>query len=94
MQNRSRLFLVYYTHLNKGIDPHHSCLVALQQDWLDEIERTKANKVTVDKQNAERAQQQHQKERQHSLCKEDSLESTNRVYLALSCLLLWLLWFC
>lgn len=51
--------------------------VKSKQDWLDEIERTKANKVTVDKQNAERAQQQHQKERQHSLSKEDSLESAN-----------------
>uniref|UniRef100_A0A0P4WL32 Exocyst component Exo84 C-terminal domain-containing protein n=1 Tax=Scylla olivacea TaxID=85551 RepID=A0A0P4WL32_SCYOL len=48
-----------------------------KQDWLDEIERTKANKVTVDKQNVERAQQQHQRERQVSLSKEDSLESTN-----------------
>lgn len=58
-------------------------ILASQQDWLDEIERTKANKVTIDKQNAERAQQQHQKERQHSLSKEDSLESTNRMYLVL-----------
>ncbi|KAG0727971.1 Exocyst complex component 8 [Chionoecetes opilio] len=48
-----------------------------KQDWLDEIERTKANKVTVDKQNVERAQQQHQKERQLSLSKEDSLDSNS-----------------
>ncbi|XP_069975063.1 exocyst complex component 8 isoform X1 [Penaeus vannamei] len=47
-----------------------------KQDWLDEIERTKANKVTVDKQKVERAQQQ-QKERHQSLSKEDSLESNN-----------------
>ncbi len=57
-------------------------MLTLQQDWLDEIERTKANKAK-DKQNAERAQQQHQKERQHSLSKEDSLESTNRKYFVL-----------
>ena len=55
------------------------CLCGVQQDWLDEIERTKANKVTLDKQNVERAQQQHQRERQISLSKEDSLESTNRM---------------
>ncbi|MPC31991.1 Exocyst complex component 8 [Portunus trituberculatus] len=60
------------------------CLSGVQQDWLDEIERTKANKVTVDKQNVERAQQQQQRERQVSLSKEDSLESTNRMYPSLA----------
>lgn len=48
----------------------------IKQDWLDEIERTKANKVAVDKHKVERAQIQ-QKERQQSLSKEDSLESNN-----------------
>ncbi|KAK8740546.1 hypothetical protein OTU49_002961, partial [Cherax quadricarinatus] len=47
-----------------------------KQDWLDEIERTKANKVTVDKQKVERAHI-HQKERQQSLSKEDSIDSNN-----------------
>ncbi|XP_068216023.1 exocyst complex component 8 [Palaemon carinicauda] len=48
----------------------------IKQDWLDEIERAKANKVAVDKLKAERAQIQ-QKERQLSLSKEDSLDSNN-----------------
>ncbi|KAG7174002.1 Exocyst complex component 8-like [Homarus americanus] len=47
-----------------------------KQDWLDEIERTKANKVTVDKQKVERAHL-HQKERQQSLTFTDEDESLN-----------------
>ncbi|CAL4060547.1 unnamed protein product, partial [Meganyctiphanes norvegica] len=47
-----------------------------KQDWLDEIERTKANKVAADKKKTERVHTQ-QKERQLSLTKEESLEINN-----------------
>ncbi|XP_076033752.1 exocyst complex component Exo84 [Oratosquilla oratoria] len=46
-----------------------------KQDWLDEIERAKHNKLAADKQKAELAHQQ--RDRQQSLTKEDSLDSNN-----------------
>ncbi|KAK4306001.1 hypothetical protein Pmani_012100 [Petrolisthes manimaculis] len=46
-----------------------------KQDWLDEIERTKAAKVSVEQQ--QQHQQQQQKDRHPSICKEDSLDSNN-----------------
>ncbi|KAB7497196.1 Exocyst complex component 8, partial [Armadillidium nasatum] len=48
-----------------------------KQDWLDEIERAKNNKLVSDKRKAEQAQEMHQRERQASISKEDSLDSNN-----------------